>query len=279
MDNKKGEAMEELTAIKKKAAELRKEIIRIIYNAGTGHPGGSLSVTDILATLYYGFMNIDPKDPNKPDRDRCVLSKGHAAPALYCILADLGYFNKKELDTLRKPGSILQGHPDMKKTPGIDMSTGSLGQGLSAANGMAMSAKIDNLNHHVYAVLGDGELDEGQIWEAAMTAVHYKLDNLTAIVDYNKLQLDGKTEEIMNLGSLESKFKSFGWYTLVIDGHNYEDLYYAVKLAKNHKGSPTMIIANTVKGKGISFMENNVAWHGCAISDEQAAIAQQELME
>jgi len=266
-----------LEFFKGKSCLLRREIIETIHTAGSGHPGGSLSVTDILTVLYYEVMNIDSSNPKDENRDRLVLSKGHVAPALYCILADKGFFDKKELKTLRKPGSILQGHPDMNKTPGIDISTGSLGQGLSAANGMALAGRIDNKDYNVYAILGDGELQEGQIWEAAMTAAHYKLNKLIAIVDFNGLQIDGPVSEIMGIEPLDEKFKAFGWNTIVIDGHDHEAIYYAVALAKKSKEKPTVIIAKTIKGKGVSFMENGCEWHGHGISKEQSAQALADL--
>lgn len=266
-----------LKLFKEKSCALRQEIIDTIYNAGSGHPGGSLSVIDILTVLYYGVMNIEGSNPKDEDRDRLVLSKGHVAPALYCVLADKGFFDKKELKTLRKPGSILQGHPDMKKTPGIEISTGSLGQGLSAANGMALAARVDNKSYNVYAILGDGEIQEGQIWEAAMTAAHYRLNKLIAFVDFNRLQIDGPVKEIMGIEPLDEKFKAFGWNTMVIDGHDHEEIFYAVNLAKQSKEKPTAIIAKTIKGKGVSFMENRCEWHGHAISKEEAAQALTEL--
>ena len=262
---------------KEKACLLRKEIIETICTAGSGHPGGSLSVIDILTVLYYGVMNIDASNPKDEDRDRLVLSKGHAAPALYCVLADKGFYDKKELKTLRKPGSILQGHPDMNKTPGIEFSTGSLGQGLSAANGMALAGRLGNKNYNVYAILGDGEIQEGQIWEAAMTAAHYKLNNLIAFVDCNGLQIDGPVSEVMGVEPVDEKFKAFGWDAIVIDGHNHGEIYYSVNLAKQSKEKPTAIIAKTIKGKGVSFMENCCEWHGHCISKEQAAQALTEL--
>ena len=262
---------------KGKSCLLRREIIETIHTAGSGHPGGSLSVIDILTVLYYGVMNIDASNPKDEDRDRLVLSKGHVSPALYCVLADKGFFDKKELKTLRKPGSILQGHPDMKKTPGIEISTGSLGQGLSAANGMALAGRIDNRDYNVYVILGDGELQEGQIWEAAMTSAHYNLNNLIAIVDFNGLQIDGPVSEVMGIEPIDEKFKAFGWNTIVIDGHDHEDIYHAVALAKKSKEKPTAIIAKTIKGKGVSFMEDLCEWHGHGISKEQAAQALEDL--
>jgi transketolase len=261
----------------KKGTQIRSDIIKCIGNAGSGHPGGSLSVTDILTVLYNGIMNINPLNPKDENRDRLVLSKGHSAPALYCILADKGFFSKEELKTLRNPDSILQGHPDMKKTPGIEISTGSLGQGLSAANGMALAAKLDKKGYYVYVVLGDGEIQEGQVWEAAMTAAHYHLNNVIAFIDHNGLQIDGPVNEVMSVEPISEKFQSFGWNVLVINGHDYEEIFYAVKLAKKEKDRPTAIVANTIKGKGISFMENRVEWHGNAPNHEQTIQALKEL--
>ncbi|MDP9751548.1 transketolase [Thermoanaerobacter pentosaceus] len=263
--------------LKQKAKEIRKDIITMIAEAGSGHPGGSLSCTDILTILYFDKMNIDPENPKWEERDRLVLSKGHAAPALYAVLSERGYFPKEELKTLRQLHSILQGHPDMKSTPGVDMTTGSLGQGLSAANGMAIAGKLDNKNYRVYVILGDGEIQEGQIWEAAMTAAHYKLDNLTAILDYNGLQIDGKNEDVMNIAPVKEKFKAFGWNVIEVDGHNFEELDKAIEEAKETKGKPTIIIAKTIKGKGVSFMENRVEWHGVAPKKEEAEKALAEL--
>ncbi len=222
-------------------------------------------------------MKIDPKDPKNPERDRFVLSKGHCAPALYGTLAERGYFPVEDIPTFRKFGSYLQGHPDMKGVPGVDMSTGSLGQGISAAGGMALAAKLDNKDYRVYAVLGDGELEEGQVWEAAMFAAHYKLDNLTAFVDFNGLQIDGDITKVMNPTPIDKKFEAFGWNVICIDAHNYDDIKNAIKTAKNTKGKPTAVIAKSVKGKGVSFMENNAAWHGSAPNDEQFALAVSEL--
>ncbi|EIW00398.1 transketolase [Thermoanaerobacter siderophilus] len=263
--------------LKQKAKEIRKDIITMIAEAESGHPGGSLSCTDILTILYFDKMNIDPENPKWEERDRLVLSKGHAAPALYAVLSERGYFPKEELKTLRQLHSILQGHPDMKSTPGVDMTTGSLGQGLSAANGMAIAGKLDNKNYRVYVILGDGEIQEGQIWEAAMTAAHYKLDNLTAILDYNGLQIDGKNEDVMNIVPVKEKFKAFGWNVIEVDGHNFEELDKAIEEAKETKGKPTIIIAKTIKGKGVSFMENRVEWHGVAPKKEEAEKALAEL--
>ena len=259
------------------ANNIRINIIKSVSSAKSGHPGGSLSIADIMTVLYFEKMNIDPTNPKFEDRDRFVLSKGHAAPALYATLAERGYYSKDDLLTLRKFGSKLQGHPDMKKVVGIDMSTGSLGQGLSAANGMALAAKLDNKDYKVYVVIGDGELQEGQIWEAAMTAAHYKLDNVIAFVDWNGLQIDGSNDEVMTIKPIDEKFKAFGWNVMVIDGHNYDEISNAVDIAKKENGKPTVIIAKTVKGKGVSFMENNVSWHGTAPNAEQTEKALIEL--
>lgn len=261
------EAIEELN---KKALIIRRHIIEMITEAGSGHPGGSLSSADILTALYFHVMNIDPKNPKWPERDRFVLSKGHAAPVLYATLAERGYFPKEELMTLRKTGSMLQGHPDMKVTPGVDMTTGSLGQGLSCANGMALAGKLDKKNYRVYVLMGDGELEEGQIWEAAMTSAHYKLDNLTAFVDHNGLQIDGPIEKVMSPEVVQDKFKAFGWNVIDIDGHNIAQIIEATEKAKQVKGKPTVIVAKTIKGKGVPFMENQAGWHGKAPSREQA---------
>ena len=248
--------MSNIKSLEKKATELRKDIVTMICKSKSGHPGGSLSVIDILTALYYDVMNIDVANPKKEDRDRFVLSKGHAAPALYAVLADKGYINKELLGTLRQFGSPLQGHPDMKKVSGVEISTGSLGQGLSVANGMALASRLQNIPYRVYVAMGDGELQEGQVWEAAMTSAQYKLDNLTAFVDYNNLQIDGNVSDIMDVASVEDKFKAFGWNVLTIDGHNFQEILDAVEKAKECKGKPTMIVANTVKGKGVDFMEN-----------------------
>ncbi len=252
------------------AKTLRVDIIEMLCEAGSGHPGGALSMTDIFSYLYFsGILNVDPKNPKKADRDRIVLSKGHACPVLYAALAEKGYFDKSHLKTLRKFGSILQGHPDMNKTPGVDMSTGSLGQGLSCAVGMAIGAKIDQLDIKVFAVVGDGESEEGQIWEAAMSAAHYKLDNLTAIIDRNGLQIDGYTKDVMNSEPVIDKWKAFGWNVVEIDGHDFDKIESAIAEASNTRGMPTAIIANTVKGKGVSFMEDQCDWHGQAPSKEE----------
>ncbi|MEF9952543.1 MAG: transketolase [Clostridium sp.] len=267
----------DLNELKSIAATIRQDIVTMLTESASGHPGGSLSAADIVTALYFSEMNIDPKDPKKDDRDRFVLSKGHAAPVLYAALAERGYFNKEELMTLRKINSNLQGHPNMNDTPGVDMSTGSLGQGLSAANGMALAGKLDNKSYRVYAYLGDGELQEGQVWEAAMTSAHYKLDNLTAFVDCNGLQIDGNTEDVMNVNPITDKFAAFGWHVILIDGHSFEDIFKALDEAKSIKDKPTMIVAKTIKGKGVSFMENQAGWHGTAPSKEQCAQAITEL--
>ena len=263
--------------LKKKAGDIRIDIIREIHAAGSGHPGGSLSAADIITYLYFAEMDVDPQNPDRPDRDRFVLSKGHAAPALYAALAEKGFFPKETLFTLRKLGSILQGHPDKKKVPGVEMSTGSLGQGISAAVGMALAAKTDGRKNRVYALLGDGELQEGIVWEAAMAASHYKLDNLTAFVDWNGLQIDGKNEDVMTVAPVGEKFMAFGWNVQLIDGHDFGQIEQAVDNAKRIKGCPQMIVARTVKGKGVSFMENEAGWHGKAPDDAQAKQAVEEL--
>ena len=254
---------------------IRKDIVTMIHGSKSGHPGGSLSAVEILTALYFDEMNIDPENPKKEDRDRFVLSKGHAAPVLYATLAQKGYFDREELKGLRKINRMLQGHPDMKGTPGVEMSTGSLGQGFSVACGMAMASKLDNAPWRVYALLGDGEVQEGIVWEAAMSAAHYKLDNMVAFLDYNGLQIDGKTEDVMNIGPIVDKFKAFGWNVIEIDGHDFDQIFAALDMAKETVGKPTMIVAKTVKGKGISYMENQAGWHGNAPSDsdlEQALI-------
>ena len=256
---------------------IRKDIVSMICKSKSGHPGGSLSAVEILTALYFDQMNIDPTNPKMEDRDRFVLSKGHAAPALYATLAQRGYFAKDELNNLRQLGSILQGHPDMKKVPGVEMSTGSLGQGFSVACGMAMAAKLDNAPWNVYALLGDGEVQEGIIWEAAMSAAHYKLDNMIAFLDYNGLQIDGEVESVMNINPIEDKFKTFGWNVITIDGHDFDQIFAALDMAKDTVDKPTMIIAKTIKGKGVSFMENQASWHGSAPSEEQLEQALSEL--
>ena len=269
--------MKDISFLKEKAKEIRKSIVSMITEAKSGHPGGSLSATDILTALYFSEMNVDPANPKMEGRDRFVLSKGHAAPAIYATLAEKGYFSKDELMTLRKFGSRLQGHPDMKKLPGIEISTGSLGQGLSVANGMALNAKIFNENYRTYVVLGDGEVQEGQIWEAAMTAAHYKLDNLCAFLDSNNLQIDGNVSEIMGVEPLDKKWEAFGWNVIKIDGHDFEQILSALDKAREYKGKPTMIIAKTIKGKGVSFMENVCGFHGVAPTLEELERALAEL--
>lgn len=259
------------------ANKIRKHVVEMITEASSGHPGGSLSAADIVTALYFDVLNIKPENPKWEDRDRFVLAKGHAAPVLYSALAERGYFPVSELMGLRKIGAMLQGHPDMKGTPGVDMSTGSLGQGLSAANGMALAGKIDKKDYRIYALLGDGELEEGQVWEAAMTSAHYKLDNLTAFVDHNRLQIDGPVENVMNPNPIGDKFKSFGWNVIGIDGHDMKQILDAVCKAKDTKGKPTLIVCETIKGKGVSFMENEAGWHGSAPNKDQCEKALQEL--
>ena len=265
--------------LEKTACEIRQNIISMVNASQSGHPGGSLSSADILTALYFKEMNVDPKNPKWEDRDRFVLSKGHASPVLYATLAQKGYFPKEELMNFRKISTILQGHPEMKNVPGVDMSTGSLGQGLSAANGMAMAAKIDKKDYRVYSVVGDGESQEGMIWEAAMFAAHYELDNLTVFLDNNGLQIDGKNVDVMNVEPLDEKFKAFGWNVIKIDGHNMDEIISALDESKRVKGKPTIIIAKTVKGKGVCFMENKAEWHGNAPNDEQTEKAIGNLKE
>lgn len=259
------------------ATDIRKDIITMTAEAGSGHPGGSLSAADILTVLYFHEMRVDSDNPRWEDRDRFTLSKGHAAPVLYAILAKKGFFPEEELLKLRKIDSMLQGHPDMKGTPGVDMSTGSLGQGFSASCGMAKTAKIYKKDYRVYTLLGDGELQEGIVWEAAMFAAHYKLDNLTAIIDYNGLQIDGPNEEVLTVGPVADKFRAFGWNVIEIDGHCMKDIIASIDEARRVKGVPTAIVAKTVKGKGVSFMENVVDWHGKAPNDDQKLQALKEL--
>ena len=270
--------MKDISFLKEKAKEIRKSIVSMITEAKSGHPGGSLSATDILTALYFSEMNIDPANPKMEGRDRFVLSKGHAAPAIYATLAEKGYFSKDELMTLRKFGSRLQGHPDMKKLPGIEISTGSLGQGLSVANGMALNAKMFNENYRTYVILGDGEVQEGQIWEAAMTAAHYKLNNLCAFLDNNNLQIDGNVSEIMGVEPLDKKWEAFGWNVIKIDGHDFEQILSALDKARECKDKPTMVIAKTIKGKGVSFMENVCGFHGVAPTLEELERALAELV-
>lgn len=260
----------------KKATDVRIGIIEGVHAAKSGHPGGSLSIAEILTYLYFEYMNIDPENPKDENRDRFVLSKGHAAPALYSVLANRGYFDVSELKTLRHIGSFLQGHPDMKHIPGVDMSSGSLGQGISAACGMALSAKHFKNNFKVFTILGDGELEEGQVWEAAMFAGNKGLDNLTAFIDLNNLQIDGTIDEVNSAMPVDKKFEAFNWHTITIDGHDFEQIEAALKEAET-VNKPVAIIANTVKGKGVSFMENQVSWHGSAPNDEQYEIAMNEL--
>ena len=262
--------------LEKNACKVRMGIIEGVHSAKSGHPGGSLSCADILTYLYFNKMNIDPNNPKMENRDRFVLSKGHAAPALYSVLANRGYFDTELLKTLRQIGSILQGHPDMKHIPGVDMSTGSLGQGISAAVGMALSAKHFGNDFKVYTVLGDGEIEEGQVWEATMFAANKGLSNLTAFVDYNNLQIDGTIEEVNSAAPIDKKFEAFNWHTIIIDGHDFDQIEAALKEAET-VDKPVAIIANTVKGKGVSFMENQVGWHGSAPNDEQYGQAMSEL--
>lgn len=259
------------------ATKVRMDIIEGVYSAKSGHPGGSLSAAEIFTYLYCKEMNVDPANPKDPDRDRFVLSKGHCAPGYYGILAEKGFFPKEEIKKLRHIGAMLQGHPDMKGTPGVDMSSGSLGQGISAAVGMALAGKIDNKSYRVYTLLGDGEIDEGQVWEAAMFASHKKLDNLVVIVDWNGLQIDGTIEEVAGPLPIDSKFVSFGFDVQVIDGNNFEAIEAALTNAREVKGMPSCIILKTVKGKGVSYMENNVSWHGAAPNKEQYEVAMAEL--
>ncbi|GFI27361.1 transketolase [Lachnospiraceae bacterium] len=263
--------------LKKIAHEVRKGIITSIYSAKAGHPGGSLSAADLFVYLYFEEMHIDPKQPMMEERDRFVLSKGHTAPGLYAALAHRGFFPIEDLETLRHVGSYLQGHPDMKCVPGVDMSTGSLGQGLSAAVGMALAAKLDGKDYRVYAMCGDGEIQEGQIWEAAMFAGHRKLDNLVVIIDHNKLQIDGKVEEVCSPYPIDRKFEAFNFHTITIDGHNFDEIAAAFEEARQTKGKPTAIIADTIKGKGITFMEDAAEWHGKAPKEEEFNIAMEDL--
>ena len=271
----------ETLALEKIANNVRIDILEEVYNAKSGHIGGAFSIADILTVLYFNEMNIDAKSPDSPDRDRLVLSKGHASAALYAVLAEKGYIDKEELKTFRNIDSNLQGHPDMNKVPGVDMTTGSLGQGLSVANGIALSSKLDSRGYRVYCILGDGELQEGQVWEAAMTAEKYQLDNLCVIIDANELQLTDTTMNVkgINQNDIEQKFRAFGFQTVVIDGHNIESIIRALTIAEMTKGKPTAIICKTIKGKGVSFMENQIDWHGKAPNDEEYKIAMQELKQ
>ena len=259
------------------AYRIRKHAVTAVYSAASGHRGGSLCIAEILSVLYFHTMKVDPKNPAMADRDRFVLSKGHCAPALYGALAERGFFPKEDIPTFRQADSYLQGHPDMKGVPGVDMSTGSLGQGVCAANGMALAAKLDKKDYRVYTILGDGELEEGQVWEAAMFAPHYKLDNLTAFVDLNLLQIDGDVRQVMNPTPVDEKFAAFGWNVIQIDAHDVEQIIDAIEQAKACKGKPTVVIAHSVKGKGVSFMENNAAWHGSAPNEQQYQQAMADL--
>lgn len=259
------------------AANVRKMALEAVYSAGAGHPGGSLSVTDILTYLYFEKMNVDPKDSKNVDRNRFVLSKGHCSPALYGTLAESGFIPKEDIKGFRNIDSYLQGHPDMKKVNGVDMSTGSLGQGISCACGMALAGKLDNKDYRVYTAIGDGEIEEGQVWEAAMFAAHYKLDNLTAFLDFNGLQIDGDISEVMNSLPIDKKFEAFNWHVICIDAHDFNQIEAAVNEAEQIKGKPTLILAKSIKGKGVSFMEGQAGWHGAAPNDEQYAQAISEL--
>ncbi|HWR62099.1 MAG TPA: transketolase [Clostridia bacterium] len=266
-----------LKELKKHALSVRKNVVEAVFSAASGHPGGSLSSADILTALYFEEMRVDTKNPKWEDRDRFVLSKGHCTPGLYSVLAEKGFFPAKDLLTFRKADSYLEGHPNMQYVPGVDMSTGSLGQGISSAVGMALAGKLDKKAYRVYALLGDGELQEGQVWEATMSAAHYKLDNLTAFLDYNGLQIDGKITDVMSPEPVTDKFAAFGWNVLVIDGHDFEQIIGAINKAKETKDRPTIIVAKTVKGKGVSFMENQAGWHGSAPNKEQRDQAIAEL--
>ena len=269
--------MADICHLEEKCKEIRRDIIKMIGDAGGGHPGGALSSVEIVTSLYFGVMQIKPEEPKWPERDRFILSKGHASAVLYAALAEKGYFPVEKLRTFRRPWGKLGGHPDMNKVPGVDMTTGSLGQGLSIAVGLAIAAKYDKRDSRMYVVLGDGEIQEGQIWEAAMSAAHYKLDNITAFVDRNGLQIDGHTEEVMGVEPLIDKWKGFGWHVITIDGHNIGQILTAVEEAKQIKGKPTMIIAKTIKGKGVSFMEGKAEWHGKAPSGQLYLQAKKEL--
>ena len=266
-----------MTELQKIAVKIRMGIIEGVHAAGAGHPGGSLSIADIMSYLYFSEMKVDPKNPKDPDRDRLVLSKGHAAPALYAALAEKGYFPVEDLLKLRQVDSHLQGHPDMKKTPGVDMTSGSLGQGISAACGMALCAKLDKKDYRVYTIVGDGESEEGQVWEAIMFAAHNKLDNLCIVIDYNGLQIDGAIHEIVSPAPYEEKIKAFGCHAITMDAHDFGSIEAAFNEAKTVKGKPTVIVAKSVKGKGVSYMENQVKWHGSAPNDELYAQAMAEL--
>ena len=268
---------DKLALLKHQAARIRLGILDGVHGAGSGHPGGSLSIADILSYLYFEEMRIDPANPTWEERDRLVLSKGHAAPALYAALAARGYFPTEKLTTLRQVDSVLQGHPDMKHTPGVDMSTGSLGQGISAACGMALAAKVDDRNYRVYAIVGDGESEEGQVWEALMFAARYDLDNLCVVIDWNGLQIDGPVSEIVNPAPYDGKLAGFGCHVVHMEAHDFDSIARAFDEAKTVKGKPTVIIATSVKGKGVSYMENQVKWHGSAPNDQQYAQAVEEI--
>lgn len=265
------------TQLEKTAANIRTGIVKAIHNAGSGHPGGSLSAADVVTALYFKEMNIDPENPKMKGRDKFILSKGHAGPVQYAALAERGYFPKETILQLRKLGNDFQGHPNMHKVPGIEMSTGSLAQGFSVAGGMAMANKLDKDPGRIYVLLGDGEIQEGLIWEAAMSAAHYKLDNLVGILDWNGLQIDGKNEDVMTVAPVDEKFRAFGWNVIMIDGHDFGQIFDAFEKARACKGKPTMIIAKTCKGKGVSFMENEAGWHGKAPNEEQTQQAIEEL--
>ena len=266
-----------IKSLEERAKIIRRYVIKMLAKAGSGHPGGSLSAVDLLVVLFYNKMRHNPQQPKWQDRDRFILSKGHGCPALYAILADMGYFSVDKLETLRQFGSILQGHPCMKTTPGIEISSGSLGQGLSVGLGIALAAKLDKKDYRTYVMLGDGEIEEGQIWEAAMAASHYKAENLCAILDQNELQIDGFIHDVMSSHPIPAKWRSFGWHVIEINGHNYKAIIYAYNEAEKIKGRPTIIVAKTVKGKGVSFMENQVDWHGKAPTKEEAEKALAEL--
>ncbi len=263
--------------LEEKGREIRKEILSMLYKSKSGHPGGSLSLADVFSVLYFHQLNVDPNNPQKEDRDRLVLSKGHGAPVLYATLAIKGYFPMEELNSLRKIDSMLQGHPDMKGTPGVDMSTGSLGQGFSASVGMALGCRLKKIPNRIYAILGDGELQEGLVWEAAMAASHYKLDNLTAILDYNRLQIDGNNDDVISVKPVDQKFRTFGWNVIEINGHDYGEIIDALISAENFKLKPTLILCNTIKGKGVSFMEDQAGWHGKAPNEDEYIKAINEL--
>ncbi len=263
--------------LQKVANQIRRNVVTAVYSAGAGHPGGSLGISDVMAYLYFAKMNVDPKNPKNPDRDRFVMSKGHCAPVLYGALAEKGFFPREDIKGFRSIDSYLEGHPDMKKVPGCDMSTGSLGQGICAANGMALVGKLSGKNYRVYAVLGDGELEEGQVWEAAMFAPHYKLDNMTAVIDYNGLQIDGDITKVMNPTPIDKKFEAFGWNVITCDGNDFDSIEKAFEQASAYKGKPSAIIAKTIKGKGVSYMENVAGWHGKAPNDEEYKIAMKDL--